>query len=241
MRGVPVGESNDALKPGTLARAIGALRRRAMLFRLVRSVDKRRLEELRERYKGTDWGDSKHWNVRNRMALNLGHVYALDLHRAAPQRILDLGAGCGYFPYICARVGHTVLAVDMDVPMYRDVTALLRVPWREWRIEAFRKLPDFGARFDVVTALLVYFSNPHRPDVWGADEWRFFLADVAVNQLNADGRIYLVLNKDTEGRYYSPDLLSFFADSGARIDGAVVRFDEVETIRQVYGEAVASD
>lgn len=208
----------------------GTLRRRFTLYRLVRGVDRRRFHDLRTKYQGKDSGLTKHWDLRTRMALNLGHVYTLGLHQSAPQNILDLGAGCSYFPYICRAFGHNTLAVDMEVPMFRDVTELLNVPWREWRIEAYPPSPDFGKRFDLVTALLIYFNNPHQPDVWDVDEWRYFLTDLAQHQLAPGGRIYLYLNQDLQGRFYSPALLDFLTSVGATVNGPAVYFDRVDRI-----------
>lgn len=209
---------------------VGALRQRFTLYRLVRGVDRRRFRDLRAKYEGTDYGESKYWNLRERLALNLGHVYALGLNRTAPMDILDLGAGCGYFPYICRQFGHSALGADIAVPMYRDVTELLNVPWREWRIEAYQPSPDFGKRFDLVTALLIYFNNPHQPDVWDVDEWRYFLTDLVQRQLAPNGRIYLYLNQDLPGRFYSPALLDYLTGVGATVNGPTVYFDSIERI-----------
>lgn len=67
----------------------GTLRRRFTLYRLVRGVDGHRFRDLRAKYEGTYYGESKYWNLRERLALNLGHVYALGLNRTAPKNILD--------------------------------------------------------------------------------------------------------------------------------------------------------
>ena len=71
-------------------------------------------------------------------------AYELGLHRARPRRVLDLGTGCGYFPYICNYFGHTAVTADLDdVPMYNEITQFLRLDRRVLSIRAFEEVARF--------------------------------------------------------------------------------------------------
>ena len=69
--------------------------------------------------------------------------YELGLHRSPPRRkVLDLGTGCGYFPYICNYFGHTTVTTDLDaVPMYDEITEFLRLDKRVLCIAVSRSCP----------------------------------------------------------------------------------------------------
>ncbi|MBY0456079.1 MAG: hypothetical protein K2V38_01945 [Gemmataceae bacterium] len=170
-------------------------------------------------------GYSKYLDIEPVMRRALYSAYELGLHRSPPLRVLDLGTGCGYFPYICKYFGHTAVAVDLDeVPMYREVVDCLGVDRRVCRISAFERLPDIGPRFDVVTALAVCFNNHDQPDLWGPDEWLFFLKDLADNQLTAGGRLLMKLNQESDGSYADERLSAFFRRCGATVAGERVYF-----------------
>jgi SAM-dependent methyltransferase len=193
-----------------------------------------RFAQLRVKYRDAspDPGYSKYLDIEAGMRRALYSVYELGLHRARLQSVLDLGTGCGYFPYICIYFGHAAVAVDLDdVPMYNELTQFLRLDRQVSAVRAFQSLPDFGRRFDVVTAFAICFNNHDAPDLWGPDEWLFFLKDLAANQLTADGRVLLKLNQEADGSYGSESLFQFFRQSGAVVDGERVYFASVSQFR----------
>jgi hypothetical protein len=200
------------------------------LWRIRRSIDLDKFQSLREKYKGTGWGENRRWNLQKRLQIDLKHASRLQLDHGPALKILDIGTGFGYFPYICRYFGHDPLGVDVMVPANRDVVQLLTVPWRECRVEAFHKLPDFDRKFDLITAILIFFNNPRSANTWGVDEWSFFLKDLAENQLTEAGRIYLVLNTDMTGDYYKRNLFDFFQASGAEIDNNMIYYRQPKTI-----------
>ena len=61
------------------------------------------------------------------------------------------------------------------VSMFREITRLLGVRRVVQQIEAFRPLPSFGQKFDVITAFMICFNNHKMPGLWGVPEWEFFL------------------------------------------------------------------
>jgi SAM-dependent methyltransferase len=213
------------------------LRCRWDLPRILRSVDMTRFEQLRAKYRDASPypGYSKYLDIEMGMRRALYSVYELGLHRARPKSVLDLGTGCGYFPYICKYFGHAAVAVDLDeVPMYNEFTQFLRLDKRVSAVRAFQNLPDLGRRFDVVTAFAICFNNHDAPNLWGPDEWLFFLKDMAANQLTTDGRVLLKMNQEADGSYGSygnQPLLQFFRQNGAVVDGERVYFASVSQFR----------
>jgi hypothetical protein len=101
--------------------------------------------------------------------------------------------------------------------MFREITRLLGVRRVVQQIEAFRPLPDFGQKFDVITAFMICFNNHKMPGLWGVPEWGFFLDDLK-KHLRPRGRIWLELNQEYDGTFYTPELKAFFQKRGAKID-----------------------
>jgi len=142
-----------------------------------------------------------------------------------PKRILDLGCGAGYFLYIAQLLGHSGLGLDMDrLSMFREVTRLLGVRRVVQQIEAFRPLPDFGQKFDLITAFMICFNNHKMPHLWKVPEWDFFLDDLA-KHLTPRGRVWLELNQEYDGTFYTPELKAYLQKRGARINGQKVIFN----------------
>ncbi len=166
------------------------------------------------------------------MVIAVKHARQLRLEKAHRQSILDLGTGCGYFPYVCRHYGHDAVGVDVSVPMYREICSLLGLEWHEHRIEPKKRLPSFDRRFDLVTGLLVFFNHPRENQLWGVDEWRFFLKDLAEYHLSSNGSAYFKLVKNIHGNYYDQDLTQFFTDHGATLNAGAVHFPSLDAFRQ---------
>jgi SAM-dependent methyltransferase len=189
----------------------------------MKTINLEQFKVYQERYSDADpppGGYSKYLDIRTWMAAKLTYLYHLNLHTTRPLRILDLGTGPGYFPYLCSLYGHRVVAIDLDiVPMYNELCKFFHVDRRTWRIVKFENLPDFGVRFDLVTAFMIKFNQHGRPDQWGVNEWRFFLEDLKRNQMAENGRIFLELNacRDGDGSWFDAGLLDLFLDRGGRV------------------------
>jgi cyclopropane fatty-acyl-phospholipid synthase-like methyltransferase len=199
----------------------------------LRTLDHEQFAQFRLKYQSTDFGESKHWKLQERIAINLRHALLLNLHRTKPLQILDIGAGCGYFPFICTYYGHEAMAIDLNIAMYREITQWLGVPWEEHKVNAYQPLPTFGRKFDLITALLIYFNNPESPSVWGIEEWRFFLTDLVENHLTPAGQIYLTLNRDCKHRFYDEGLYNFFIQTGAKVKDGMVHLQSVKHLRRI--------
>src|SRR5205814_8623591 len=158
-----------------------------------------------------------------------------------PSRILDIGCGAGYFLYACKLLGHEVLGLDVDqFPMFRELTQLLEIPRVIARVQAFKPLPKFDRKFDLITAHLICF-NAHKSDkLWGAAEWNFFLDDLA-SHLAPGGRVWLELNREYDGSYYSSELAAAFRRRGARLQSYRVIFRRGTLVPGANGQVASSN
>src|SRR5207244_11251181 len=96
---------------------------------------------------------------------------------------------------------------------------------RGWicQIKPFERLPDLG-KFNLITAFLTGFNRHNQPNVWGVQDWEFFLDDLA-KHLAPRGRVWLELNQEHDGTFYTPELKEFFQKRGAKIDRHKVVFN----------------
>ena len=108
--------------------------------------------------------------------------------------------------------------------MFREITRLLGVRRVVQQIEAFRPLPSFGQKFDVITAFMICFNNHKMPALWGVPEWEFFLDDLT-KHLKPRGRVWLELNQEYDETFYTPQLKEFFERRGAKIDEQKIVFN----------------
>ncbi len=99
--------------------------------------------------------------------------------------------------------------------MYNDIIDFLKVNRIVHRIKALQKLPSFGKKFDLINAYAICFNNHDQPDLWGVDEWTFFLQDLKQNHLKENGRIVLALNPEKDDR--NDKVFSFFEDKGGKL------------------------
>jgi SAM-dependent methyltransferase len=188
--------------------------------RVIETIDPVGFEQIRQRYKvanpGADW--PKYLDLDRWIEINIRRIRALELDLSRPKRILDLGCGAGYFLYIAQLLGHSGLGLDVDrLPMFREITHLLGVRRVVQQIEAFRPLPNLGHKFNLITAFMVCFNEHKMPGLWKVAEWEFFLDDLA-KHLTPRGRVWLELNQEYDGTFYTPELKEFFQKRGARIN-----------------------
>jgi hypothetical protein len=197
-------------------------------------VDQRRLTQIREKYgvagEGTHW--PKYVDAARWLRLNIKRAQQLRLNaRPRPLRILDLGSGGGYFLVVSRYLGHSGAGLDVDdPPMYGEMFEAFGLRRTIWRIHAYEPLPDLGERFDLVTAFSICFNEHKQPNVWGPKEWAFLLGDLKTRVLNPSGEIFLGMNPEPGGIFYTPGLREYFLDHGATIDRAKVWFRTVDRI-----------
>ena len=191
---------------------------------LLAHLDQAKLHAIEERYRGSPEHYAKYADVRRWLKLNIRRAQDLQLHRLPPQSVLDLGCGGGFFLYILQHLGHSCLGLDIAVfPLFPELLDLFQVPRIIWKIRPFEPLPDLGRRFDLITAFSTSFNRLEQTAWWGPGEWRFFLDDLE-RHLNPRGRIFLGLNPDNRGNYYTSELREFFLSRRATIDRETVSF-----------------
>ena len=195
--------------------------------RVIETIDPNGFERIRQRYAvadpGADW--PKYLDLDRWIGVNIRRIRQLELDVARPKQVFDLGCGAGYFLYIAQLLGHSGVGLDMDrLPMFREITRLLGVRRVVQRIQAFRPLPKFGQKFDLITAFMICFNNHKMPGLWGIPEWEFFLNDLA-KYLKPCGRVWLELNQEYDETFYTPELKEFFQKRGAKIDEQKVIFN----------------
>ena len=195
--------------------------------RVIDTIDPAGFERIRRRYgvadPGADW--PKYLDLQRWIGVNIRRIRQLELDLSRPKRILDLGCGAGYFLYIAQLLGHSGLGLDIDrLSMFREITRLLGVRRVVERIQAFRSLPNLGQRFDLITAFMVCFNDHKMPGLWSVAEWEFFLDDLA-KHLKPRGRVWLELNQEYDGTFYTPGLKEFFQNRGAKIDEHKIVFN----------------
>ncbi len=150
-------------------------------------------------------------------------ITALDLDVRPPERILDLGAGAGHFPFLAQSHGHSVVGIDMANDLYTKVLDLYGVQRLVQMIVPGAPLPECG-KFDLVTAFQTTFNRPvgrgklgRNDTYWRVDEWAWFF-DQLSDRLNYPGRIFFELNHQPipeTGGDHAETLMDLFERNGA--------------------------
>jgi SAM-dependent methyltransferase len=194
-------------------------RARALLPTLREAIEPERFAALAREH-GSE-RDSERWkylDLDTWLGRHLTHADAVGLFDGTPRRILDIGTGNGYFPFIAARLGHEVVATDIEsVELYNGLVHLLGVRRVVHAVETFRLLPDFGGRFDLVTAFNTVFDRIDDTATWTPREWDFFLHDIRDHQLRSEGEIVLKLNPNHRRTYDKRAVADFFRSLGADV------------------------
>lgn len=128
-----------------------------------------------------------------------------------PFRVLDLGAGTGYFLVACRHAGDDVLALDLaGEPVYDACIEYFRLPRVIHRIEPMAPLPDLGERFHLVTAFMTCFDRLPDGSPWGAEPWQYLLHEVR-ERLHPGGVFAVKFNVNPHtGAFYPPDVKRAF-------------------------------
>lgn len=207
---------------------IGRAPLRFDVAKITRTIDREKFQQIYDRYAMHDPGDEwpKYLEIERWMEINLKRVRDLGLDLGGRKRVLDIGCGTGYFLYICQYLGHDILGLDLDEePGFREMTELLGVRRKIWRVEAYQPLPDLGPKFDVIGAHMICFNGHKSDKLWKIPEWEFFLDDLAANQLAAGGQVCLELNREYDDSLYTPELKEYFEARGAEIHTQRVLFN----------------
>jgi SAM-dependent methyltransferase len=162
---------------------------------------------------------AKYLDLNTYLPLNIRRVQDLNLQRMPPCHILDIGCGGGLFLIVAQALGHHGLGLDTgDIPVFDALVDLLSIERTICLIKAFEPLPDFGLKFDLITAFSTAFHGRREHSwCWGGEEWDFLIRDLK-RHLKSDGRIFFGLNPADEGNYYTPDILHVFLKHGGVVE-----------------------
>jgi len=191
---------------------------------LLEKIDQERLRDIQTRYASSTSHYSKYADAGRWLKRNIPRIRQLQLDRSGPKEILDLGCGAGFFLFIAKQLGHSGIGLDVgNDPVCNELLDLFGVERKVWRIQAFEPLPDFGRKFDLITAFSTAFHRSADKSVaWGTDEWNFFLDDLFERQLKPGGEIFFDINSGKDKRFFPPEVRELFARRGAEIDGEFV-------------------
>jgi SAM-dependent methyltransferase len=192
--------------------------------RLLERVDQNRLREIQKRYVFSTSVYSKYADAERWLKRNLPRVRRLRLDCSPPQEILDIGCGAGFFLFIAKQFGHSGVGIDVGHhDVCNELLDLFGVQHRVCRVEAFQPLPDFGRKFDLITAFSTAFHrSPDKSVAWGCAEWDFLLNDLFERQLKPDGEIFFDINSGKDKKLFPREVRDLFTHRGAQIDGEFV-------------------
>jgi SAM-dependent methyltransferase len=126
----------------------------------------------------------------------------LGLDQGKPQRILDIGAGPGHFPFVGRFLGHEVIGTELPLSsanptnperLYDDLCALYGVKRVRYVVRPFGDLSGLPGRFDLVTSFMAAFNMDDQKKPWGIKPWDFFLASLERHVLAPEGRLFMTL------------------------------------------------
>ena len=179
-------------------------------FRKIRTEIRSRLSGIMEEYRLKNPGIAyqKYLDLDYWVLECMRRFYRLGLHKeSAGKKILDLGTGAGYFPFVCNYYGHRAEALDVpDNEMYNNTIRALGINRYQQYIRAF----------------MICFNNHKTPQVWHIKEWDFFLKTIAEKNLNKGGNLFFSFNAESEEEPVSRELLGYFSNHQAVINGCEV-------------------
>lgn len=164
----------------------------------------------------------KYFNAAYWLRQNVQRALYLGLNRKQPMDILDIGSGFGYFSYVAKFYGHRVIGVDLPGDtLFNKAAEFLGIERRDCTIQPKKALESFGTEFDLITAFQVCFNGHIEGEIWGVEEWDFFLNDIFENHMKTNGRIYFEMNWSPHIQDWIPeDVRRLFKDKyRAKFDG----------------------
>jgi SAM-dependent methyltransferase len=171
----------------------------------------RRFNEL-DKNQCTNAGESfeKYLDYNFWVLENLVRVYDLNIDKNKNLKILDIGTGFGYFPFICNYFGNHAEAIDLDNnEMYNYIIKLLDINRHSYQIESYKPLP-IETKFDIITGFMICFNNHKTENLWGFNEWQFFLDSLENNNLNKNGILFFSFNLEYDGSPFSLEIKNLF-------------------------------
>jgi hypothetical protein len=219
--------------------------KRAIYDRTIAAIDPALIRKLQEKYQNQladfdpigifKYADFPFWIERN-VAL----AQRLKLERLPSFRLLDIGMGAGHFAAVAHALGHEVVGTDISVPLYDDFAEALQLDRRIVPVVRGESYPDLGGKFDRIIIVWQVFDQLREHsdgtrDYWSADDWAFFLGDLAARHARSGAVLHLELNphiQKGEGIFDQP-LLDYCAARGgdmALADNGIVDIPAVRLL-----------
>lgn len=116
--------------------------------------------------------------------------------------ILDIGCGCGWFPFVCRHFKHHVYLSDIaaktflvkdklcnnNITIYDQILKILNLTRNyTFPVRPFQSI-KLEQQFDVVSSLGMVYCNK-----WTINEWKFFVDDIIANLLKDKKETYIFL------------------------------------------------
>jgi cyclopropane fatty-acyl-phospholipid synthase-like methyltransferase len=204
------------------------LKARALAARADASMDQSKFQQVIASHRSEGYDSYKYFDKQLWLRSKMMRAIELGLDKSAQSSVLDLGCGAGYFLYCCKYLGHSVHGLDLpDYEFYRDMIALFGISRTGFRVEPYKNLPRLGKRFDVITAHQICFNGHKTENLWGVDEWDFFLDDLEENLLKPGGTIALEFNAEPSIGFYTKEVRKYFESRSTRIfrGRVIISFD----------------
>ena len=206
------------------------LRARSLAAKADASIDQSKFQDVVAKHSSEGYDSYKYFDKQLWLRSKMMRAIELGLDKSAQSSVLDLGCGAGYFLYCCKYLGHDVHGLDLpDYEFYRDMIALFGISRTGFRVEPHKKLPPLRKRFDVITAHQICFNGHKTENLWGVDEWDFFLDDLEENHLKPGGTIALEFNPEPSIGFYTKDVRKYFESRSTRIfrGRVIISFDNL--------------
>ncbi|WP_024514444.1 class I SAM-dependent methyltransferase [Bradyrhizobium sp. Tv2a-2] len=194
------------------------LRARTLAGKADAAIDQERFRQVIASHSSEGYDSYKYFDKQLWLRSKMMRAIELGLDKGSSRAVLDLGCGAGYFLYCCKHLGHDVHGIDLPTyEFYRDMIALFGIPRTGFRIEPRKNLPILDKRFDVITAHQICFNGHKTENLWGPEEWDYFLNDLQKNYLKPGGTIALEFNAEPEIGFYTKEVRGYFESRATRI------------------------
>jgi SAM-dependent methyltransferase len=194
-------------------------------FKIIKLVSRSFNDLDMNQYKNAGESFEKYLDYKYWVLENLVRVYDLNIDKNKNLKILDIGTGFGYFPFICQYFGHHSEAIDLDNnKMYNHIIKLLDINRHSYQIDSYKPLP-INTKFDIITGFMICFNNHKTENLWGFNEWQFFLDSLQYNNLNKTGILFFSFNLEYDGRPFSLEIKNLFMKRKAIIKNHEVLFN----------------
>jgi SAM-dependent methyltransferase len=210
--------TNSRLQDYSLADLVNLVKAASLAEKVNASIDELQFRRVIARHSTPDYRYAKYFKKRTWLRSKTMRALETGIDKAPPGAVLDLGCGPGYFLFVCKYFGHAVHGIDLpDDPFFNDMVRFFGIARTDLEIRPYRALPPLGMRFDLIAAHQICFNGHASNDLWGVNEWDFFLADLRDHHLKPGGIIALEFNPEPSSAFYGDELRTWFASQGAQI------------------------